>query len=99
MVRVETFETYSCREIAGSRRGRLSQHAYANAVEVSAFFLADGRRISVEAGWDGERASQHFLRVLHRSACRRFGTVLGPAYNAAHRYHFHMDVSGGGFCR
>ncbi|HMP45789.1 MAG TPA: extensin family protein, partial [Sphingopyxis sp.] len=83
VVKIETFGTYSCRNIYGGRSGRLSQHAYSNAVDVSGFVLADGRRIMLDGGWQGDRASQDFLRALHKSACRRFGTVLGPDYNAA----------------
>ncbi|WP_332819311.1 extensin family protein [Sphingopyxis sp.] len=99
VVKIETFGTYSCRNIYGGRSGRMSQHAYSNAVDVSGFVLADGRRIMLDGGWTGDQASQDFLRALHKSGCRRFGTVLGPDYNAAHYNHFHFDMSGGGYCR
>ena len=99
VVKIETFGTYSCRNIYGGRSGWLSQHAYSNAVDVSGFVLADGRRIMLDGGWKGDKASQDFLRALHKSACRRFGTVLSPDYNAAHYNHFHMDMSGNGYCR
>lgn len=99
VVKIETFGTYSCRNIYGGRSGRMSQHAFSNAIDVSGFVLADGRRIMLDGGWNGDRASQDFLRALHKSACRRFGTVLSPDYNAAHYNHFHMDMSGNGFCR
>ena len=99
VVKIETFGTYSCRNIYGGRSGRLSQHAYSNAVDVSGFVLADGRRIMLDGGWKGDKVSQDFLRALHKSACRRFGTVLSPDYNAAHYNHFHMDMSGNGYCR
>lgn len=99
VVKIETFGTYSCRNIYGGRSGRLSQHAYANAIDVSGFVLADGRRIMLNGGWHGDKSAQDFLRALHKSACRRFGTVLGPDYNAAHYNHFHLDMSGQGYCR
>jgi len=77
--------TYACRSIAGS--GRLSEHATANAVDVAAFILADGRRISVLEGWNGDERHARFLRSVRVSACRRFNTVLSPDYNAdAFRY-------------
>jgi hypothetical protein len=69
---------------------------------VSAFVLADGRRITLVNGWNGGTAEEReFLRTVHRSACRRFGTVLGPEYNAAHRDHLHLEGVGGGssYCR
>ncbi len=99
VVKIETYGTYSCRNIYGGRSGRLSQHAYSNAIDVAGFVLADGRRIMLDGGWKGDRPSQDFLRALHKSACRRFGTVLSPDYNAAHYNHFHLDMSGNGFCR
>lgn len=99
IARVETFGTYSCRNIYGGQSGRLSQHASANAVDVSAFVLADGRRITVLGGWRGEERDQRFLRLIRDSACRRFGTVLSPDYNAAHANHFHLDMASQSFCR
>lgn len=47
-------------------------------------------------------ARQLFLRGIHAAACRRFGTVLGPEANEAHRNHFHLDMADrggrGSFC-
>lgn len=98
LVRIETFGSYNCRNVAGS--GRLSQHAHANAIDVSAFVLADGRRISVKDGWEGRRDERKFLRAVHGSACKRFGTVLGPEFNRAHADHFHLDLADNkNFCR
>jgi hypothetical protein len=41
-----------------------------------------------------------FVTFLHDDACRRFGTVLGPEANAAHKNHFHLDMKKRrkGFC-
>lgn len=99
LVRIESMGTYSCRNINGAASGKRSQHATANAIDVAAFVLADGRRVSVLAGWNGKKAEQKFLRALHASACKRFGTVLGPEYNSLHHDHLHFDMSGDGFCR
>lgn len=97
LVKIETMGSYSCRNIAGSLK--LSQHAHANAIDIAGFVLADGRRISVKDGWNGSNQERAFLRTIHASACKRFGTVLGPEYNAAHRDHLHVDMSGQGYCR
>lgn len=98
LVRIETMGSYSCRTVAGT--SRLSAHATAEAIDVAAFVLADGRRVSVLDDWSqgGER-EREFLRIVHRSACKRFGTVLGPEYNAAHRNHFHVELGGRSYCR
>lgn len=99
LARIETMGSYNCRTVAGS--DRMSAHATASAIDVAAFVLTDGRRISVRADWSGgEPQSRAFLQTVHASACKRFGTTLGPAYNAAHKDHFHLELGNGrGFCR
>ncbi|MFC3173897.1 extensin family protein [Novosphingobium bradum] len=99
LVRIETMGSYSCRTVAGS--DRMSAHATARAIDVGGFVLADGRRITVLNDWNSpDPQVRAFLATVQQSACKRFGTVLGPAYNAAHRDHLHVDLGGGrGFCR
>ena len=98
VARIETMGSYSCRNIAGS--DQRSAHARAEAIDVSGFVLADGRRIVLKRDWQGgDAATREFLRVVHKSACKRFGTVLGPQYNAAHEDHFHLEGTGAKFCR
>ena len=41
----------------------------------------------------GPGGKTDFLRGAHATACRIFGTVLGPEANAAHRNHFHVDMA------
>lgn len=96
--RIETFGSYACRNVAGTERR--SAHARAEAIDVSGFVLADGRRIVLKRDWNGgDAATREFLRVVHSSACKRFGTVLGPEYNTAHADHFHLEGTGATFCR
>lgn len=96
--RIETMGSYSCRSVAGT--ARLSAHSRAEAIDVGAFVLADGRRVSVKAGWNGASEQERaFLRTVHASACKRFGTVLGPDYNSAHADHLHVELGAGSFCR
>ena len=97
LARIETMGSYSCRNVAGT--ARLSAHSRAEAVDVAAFVLADGRRISVLNGWNASREEREFLRTIHSSACKRFGTVLGPDYNKAHENHFHLEYGSGNYCR
>ena len=100
LVRIETMGTYACRNTVGTATVRLSGHALANAVDVSAFILADGRRISITDGWNSEDDDvRRFLDTIHASACKRFGTVLSPSYNAAHRDHLHLEDDHKSFCR
>ena len=98
LARIETMGSYACRNVAGT--ARRSAHATANAIDVSGFVLADGRRVTVLRDWSGgTEPERRFLRVVHESACKRFGTTLGPDYNAAHNNHFHLEYTGGRFCR
>ena len=96
---IQTMGSYSCRNVAGS--ARRSAHASADAIDIGSFVLADGRRIDVKDGWNGSHQERQFLRTIQRSACRRFDTVLGPDYNAAHRDHFHVEgvIDGSSYCR
>ncbi len=89
--------TYSCRTMIGAGSGKLSEHAKANAVDIAAFILSDGRRITVKDGWVGGDDGD-FLRAVRAAACRRFSTVLSPDYNAAHHDHLHFDMGGKPFC-
>lgn len=88
---VEHFGSYSCRRVYGRSEGAWSEHATANAVDIAAFRLADGRRIGVLGGWKRGGAEARFLRDVRDGACRLFATTLSPDYNAAHRDHLHLD--------
>ena len=100
IVRVESMGAYSCRKIIGNNSGKLSQHATGNAVDIGAFVLADGRRVSVKDAWNsGEGDERRFLRAVREAGCKRFTTVLSPDYNAAHHDHLHFDMGGKAFCR
>ena len=94
VARIEQLGSYNCRPIAGTTRW--SEHATANAIDVAAFRLADGRTISVLADWRGNGPEATFLRRVRTGACDVFATVLSPDYNAAHRDHFHLDQAARG---
>ncbi len=90
---------YACRAVAGRRDGRMSEHARANALDISGFTLADGRVLRVRQGWRGASDEQAFLRAIRDGACGRFRTVLSPDYNRAHADHLHFDMGGNELCR
>jgi len=93
VVELKVAASYGCRPMNHVRGARLSEHGYANALDVSAFQLADGRWISVKGDWWGGPRERGFLRHVHQGACDTFSTVLGPNYDANHRDHFHMDLA------
>ena len=98
LARVQHYGIYSCRRLYGNESGPYSEHATANAIDLAAFTLDDGRQISVLRDWDDAGAAGAFLRDLRDGACDVFGTMLGPDYNAAHRDHFHVDMRGWKSC-
>ena len=69
------------------------------ALDVAGVRLRDGRRISLTDDWQGDDAEAHFLRRIRDEACRIFGTVLSPDYNAVHRDHLHLEATDTRFCR
>ncbi|MFT3977638.1 MAG: extensin family protein [Sphingomonas bacterium] len=98
LARIDSMGSYSCRNVAGT--GRRSGHAIANAIDVGGFVLKDGRRITILNDWNSpDPQVRQFLRVVHQSACKRFGTVLSPDYNAAHQNHLHLEDDRASFCR
>ena len=84
---------YDCRNILGNplMKNVRSQHATANAIDISGFTFDGGRQISILRDWTSKGPEAAFLKEVHRRACRYFRVALGPEYNAAHKNHFHFD--------
>lgn len=95
------FSSYSCRRIRTSSGigSRMSQHSTANAIDISGFVLADGRRITLLRDWDGDGAKAAFLRDARDGLCEWFNMVLSPDYNRLHADHFHADMGFWRGCR
>ena len=47
--------SYACRNLYNLPKERRSQHAFANAIDLPVFFLADGRRVDLATGWGPTR--------------------------------------------
>jgi len=92
VVEIKQISAYSCRGMNGNSHAHISEHAFGNALDIAAFTLADGRRISVETGWKGMPEEQGFLHDVQASACREFTTVLAPGSNVYHYNHIHVDL-------
>jgi hypothetical protein len=101
VVRIESFGTYNCRPINNRAGGKLSQHGLANAVDIAAFQLTNGRRITVEQGWNGGDANvRSFLRAVFKAGCRRFAIGISPDGDRNHYNHLHFDMGPNGpYCR
>jgi hypothetical protein len=81
---------WDCRKRTGSLF-RMSEHASGRAIDLAAFELADGSRVSVKEDWDNGRRGR-FLRAIATSACNYFSVVLTPETDRYHQDHLHLDV-------
>jgi len=92
VVKLRIVASYACRGRDNKHGAKISEHAFGNALDVSAFTLASGRVVEVESGWVSGGKESSFLKQVHGRSCGPFSTVLGPEANAAHRNHFHFDL-------
>ena len=92
VVEIKQISAYSCRGMNGQAGAHISEHAFGNALDIAAFVLADGHRITVKDGWHGSPEEQGFLRDVQGSACDQFTTVLAPGSNQFHYDHIHVDL-------
>lgn len=98
LTRIDHLGSFACRNIYHRADARRSEHASAEALDVSAFRLADGERVTVLKGWTSAK-TQPWLQALLAASCGYYGNGLGPDYNAAHANHFHLGMRGFGLCR
>lgn len=99
LARIDHVGTYACRNVNWTKYGRRSEHATANAIDITGFRLADGRRVSVLSHWGEDSAKGRFLSEARDAGCGLFNTVLGPDYNVRHKSHFHFDLGRSRICR
>jgi hypothetical protein len=92
--------TYNCRFIGGT--STLSQHAFANAIDLSGVETDDGARFSLIDDWErgvdapvtpGGQLLKRLAETMH--AERVWNIILTPEYNQAHWDHFHVDLTEG----
>jgi len=93
---VRISSSYECR-LLKSRRA-LSQHAYANAIDISRLSLADGREIKVQGTWKAKGAFATFLHRIGKAACGIFPVTLTPDFDYLHRNHFHLTAESRSYC-
>ncbi len=92
VVALRNASSYVCRTRNNVPGARVSEHATANALDVSAFQLRSGNWISVLEHWPTEGPEGLLLRTAHQGGCAEFTTMLGPEANASHLDHFHLDL-------
>lgn len=97
--RIQHMGTYNCREMA-NYPGWVSEHSYANAIDIKHFELSNGKTIPVlgtypKNGATPKNASARFLQAVARRLYdeRVFSVVLTPSFDGNHRNHFHLDMA------
>lgn len=82
--------SYECRGQNHDVDAKLSEHAFANGIDVMGFGIEGRAPLSVAAQAAGSDEGR-FLDAVRAKACAFFRTVLGPGSNAAHANHLHLD--------
>ena len=98
LARIDHLGSFACRNIYHRPDARRSEHATAEALDIAAFRLANGERVTVLNGWKAA-TTQPWLKAMLVASCSYYGNGLGPEYNAAHANHFHLGMRGFGLCR
>ncbi|MRI56217.1 extensin [Methylobacterium sp. DB1607] len=83
--------TYVCRGQNHDTDAKLSEHSFANAIDVMGYGFAKRPSLKVTAAAGGTPEAA-FLASVRTSACSFFRTVLGPGSDAAHGNHLHLDL-------
>lgn len=95
--RIEHMGTYNCRKMVNY--DLVSEHSFANAIDLKSFHLEDGRKITVLGDFKPEQeAAEPETRFLRRLANRLFdeqifSVVVTPFFDAIHRNHIHVDLA------
>jgi hypothetical protein len=85
---LDNFDSFECRGRNRVVGAQLSEHGRANALDVRAIKLGNGKSIYLT---DRTVAREVRESVLH-SVCARFSTVLGPGSDWYHEDHIHLDI-------
>jgi hypothetical protein len=92
LARIEVGSSFRC-SARYDKPGQVpSEHAKGDAIDISAFVLADNRRILVKPEESDSPAERDLVHALRMTACAYFTTVLGPGADPAHAEHFHFDA-------
>ena len=92
LVAIATGPGYECRGRNGDDTGKISEHAFGNAIDIASFMLASKESFAVSNVIKTGNVESRWLTALRISACGYFTTVLGPGSNAAHAEHYHFDL-------
>ncbi|WP_162654041.1 extensin family protein [Lentilitoribacter sp. Alg239-R112] len=97
LIEIKTSTSYQCRTRYGAKGTKVSEHGFANGIDITGFKFADKKvmPVSPKTGVVSGHAlnAAKFQAAVRAGACAYFTTVLGPGTNAAHKDHFHFDLA------
>ncbi|WP_372423445.1 extensin-like domain-containing protein [Salinarimonas chemoclinalis] len=88
---LSTGGSYACRGRNRQEDARLSEHAFANALDITGIGFETRAAVPVAPRGDEDGPQAAFQREIRRGACAHFRTVLGPGADAHHDDHLHFD--------
>jgi hypothetical protein len=98
VVRIDHLGTFNCREMAAY--DLISEHSFANGIDLRRFHLADGRAVDVLKHFvpEDDAATDARTLFLRRLGNRLFdedvfSNVVTPYFDALHRNHIHVDLA------
>jgi hypothetical protein len=89
---IEGGSGYTCRRRNNQPDGRLSEHAFGNAYDVTGFRFSEGDTIPIRPRAREGSIEESFQDAVRAAACLEFTTVIGPGSDAYHDDHLHLDV-------
>jgi len=96
VIRIEQGGTYSCRKMA--RFALVSEHSYANAIDIKSVTLENGRKLTVLGTFgkldvEPQKPEARFWRAVTQRAYDEgaFSVVITPFFDALHKDHIHLD--------
>lgn len=90
--KILTGTSYECRNRNRQEGAQLSEHAFANAVDVVGFAFPDRSNLLIAHQAAEDTPEALFQAAIRAQACAYFTTVLGPGADAAHEDHLHLDL-------
>lgn len=86
--------TYNCREMV-LYADFVSEHSYANGMDIKSFELADGKLLTIGKDYFDEDAGGEFLRALAKRIYEEgvFSVVMTPNADSLHKHHLHVDMA------
>jgi hypothetical protein len=83
---------YVCRKRNNAKTGKVSEHAYGNAVDIAGFTFKSGKTFTIQPREVESTLNGAFQRAIASAACLYFSTVLDPGSDKAHETHLHLDT-------